>query len=281
MYAITGITGQVGGVVARTLLAQGAQVRAIARDPQKLAAWAAKGCATALADITDAHTLTEAFTGAEGVFILLPPTFDPSPDFAEARAMIAAIRQALIDARPDRVVVLSTIGADATERNLLSQLALLETALSGIGLPVTFLRAAWFIENAVWDVADARAGMINSFLQPLDKPVAMVSVEDVGTTAADLILEPTTGVRVVELEGPTRVSPNDLAQAFATALGHPVRAQIVDRGLWEALFRAQGMHNPEPRMRMLDGFNAGWIDFPAGRTRQGTVTLGQAIAAIV
>ena len=281
MYAITGITGQVGGVVARTLLAKGARVRAIARDPQKLIAWAAKGCTTAQADITDANALTEAFTGAEGVFILLPPTFDPSPDFAEARAMIAAIRQALINAKPARAVVLSTIGADATERNLLSQLALLETALSDIGLPVTFLRAAWFIENAAWDVADARDGTINSFLQPLDKPVAMVSVEDVGTTAADLLTQANDGVRIIELEGSARVSPNDLAQAFATALGHPVRAQIVDRTLWEGLFRAQGMHNPEPRMRMLDGFNAGWIDFPADRARKGTVTLDRAIAALV
>ena len=32
MYAITGITGQVGGAVARTLLAEGANVRAVARD---------------------------------------------------------------------------------------------------------------------------------------------------------------------------------------------------------------------------------------------------------
>jgi uncharacterized protein YbjT (DUF2867 family) len=100
-------------------------------------------------------------------------------------------------------------------------------------------------------------------------------------TAAQLLTEVHDGVRIVELEGPSRVSPNDLAQAFATALGHPVRAQIVDRALWDGLFRVQGMHNPEPRMRMLDGFNAGWIDFPAGRARQGTVTLDQAIAALV
>ena len=281
MYAITGITGQVGGIVARTLLAQGAQVRAVARDARKLEAWAAQGCDTALADIGDAAALARAFTGAEAVFVLLPPTFDPSPDFAEARAAIAAIRQALVAARPARVVVLSTIGADTPQRNLLSQLALLEAALLDIDLPVTFLRAAWFMENAAWDVADARSGTINSFLQPLDRSIAMVSTADVGRTAAALLTEAHDGVRIVELEGPARVSPNDLAQAFATTLSHPVTARIVDRAEWEGLFRAQGMHNPEPRMRMLDGFNAGWIDFPAGRARQGAVTLAQAIAALV
>jgi uncharacterized protein YbjT (DUF2867 family) len=281
MYAITGITGQVGAAVARSLLARSAQVRAIGRDPQKLSAWADQGCDVAIADIGDTPALTTAFSGAEGVFILLPPVFDPSPDFPEARAMIASIRSALVAARPARVVVLSTIGADVPHPNLLSQLALLEAALSDIGLPVTCLRAAWFMENAAWDVADARAGTIHSFLQPLDHAVAMVSVEDVGTTAAALLSEIHDGVRIVELEGPARVSPNDLARAFAAALDHPVHAETVDRASWEGLFIAQGMRNPQPRMRMLDGFNEGWIDFPAGRARKGVVTLDAAVIRIV
>jgi NAD(P)H dehydrogenase (quinone) len=41
MYAITGITGQVGGTVARTLLAQGLPVRAVVRDAAKGRAWCA------------------------------------------------------------------------------------------------------------------------------------------------------------------------------------------------------------------------------------------------
>jgi NAD(P)H dehydrogenase (quinone) len=40
-----------------------------------------------------------------------------------------------------------------------------------------------------------------------------------------------------------------------------VSTQIVPRDKWEALFRAQGMGNPLPRMRMLDGFNEGWLSF--------------------
>ncbi len=68
-------------------------------------------------------------------------------------------------------------------------------------------------------------------------------------------------MRVVELEGPRRVTPNDLAAAFAQILGHPVAAEVVKRDTWEALFRSQGMKEPMPRMRMLDGFNEGWIAF--------------------
>ena len=43
MYAITGITGQVGGAVAGTLLAEGANVRAVARDVSKAAPWVEHG----------------------------------------------------------------------------------------------------------------------------------------------------------------------------------------------------------------------------------------------
>jgi len=59
------------------------------------------------------------------------------------------------------------------------------------------------------------------------------------------------------------VSPNDLASTLGRVLDRPVRAGALERQIWEALFRSQGMKYPLPRMRMLDGFNEGWIDFEA------------------
>jgi uncharacterized protein YbjT (DUF2867 family) len=264
MYAITGITGQVGGVIARTLLAQGKNVRAVVRSEEKGAPWAAQGCDVALAEMHDRDALRRAFEGAEGVFVLLPPVFDPSPDFSESRRNIAALRVALSEARPSRVVVLSTIGAQAAQPNLLNQLGIMEQELGTLPMPVVFLRAAWFFENFVWDVEPAReTGVIPSFLQPLDKPVPMVATDDIGRVAAALLQDAWEGARVVELEGPRRVTPDEIAAAFADALERPVRMQVVPRDEWESLFRAQGMKNPLPRMQMIDGFNEGWIEFEA------------------
>ena len=111
---------------------------------------------------------------------------------------------------------LSTIGADAPHDNLLTQRTLMERSLSEIGLPVTLLRPGWFMENAQWDVASARdEGVVRSFLQPADKAFAMVATKDVGRVAAELLRQDWTGMRIVELEGPARVSAQDLAQAFA------------------------------------------------------------------
>jgi NAD(P)H dehydrogenase (quinone) len=262
MYAITGITGKVGGAVARTLLAAGQPVRAVVRDADRARSWAERGCEVVTANMDDTTSLTTAFKGAQGVFILPPSEFDPSPGFPEARAVIDAVRAALQSAGPGKVVCLSTIGAQATETNLLTQRTLLEQALRDLPMPVTFLRPGWFMENAAWDVAPARdKGVISSFLQPLDKAVPMVATADVGRVGAQLLQQSWRGTRVVGLEGPRRVTPNDIAATFARIVGHPVIAEVVGRDTWEALFRSQGMKDPLPRMRMLDGFNEGWIAF--------------------
>ena len=276
MYAVTGITGKVGGEVARTLLNAGHGVRAVLRDPQKGAAWADRGCGVAVAAMDDPAALTAAFEGTRGVFVLLPPVFDPSPGFPETRATLAVLRRALEAVRPANAVCISTIGAQAKRENLLTQLTLLEQSLGELPVPVAFLRPAWFMENCSWDVASARdAGRISSFLQPLDKPVPMVATADVGRVAAELLQETWSGRRVVELEGPARVSPNEIAASFAEIFGHPVRAEPVPRETWEPLFRSQGMKHPAPRMQMIDGFNQGWIEFEhdGSKRRKGQVGL--------
>jgi uncharacterized protein YbjT (DUF2867 family) len=167
-------------------------------------------------------------------------------------------------ARPPKVVCISTIGAQATQTNLLTQLTLLEQEFSRLPIPLTFLRPGWYMENARWDIAPAvETGVIPSFLQPLDKPVPMVATADIGRTVAELLLETWNGRRIVELEGPGRVTPNEVAATFARILGRDVRMETVPREQWGDRFRSQGMKNPEPRMRMIDGFNEGWIEFAA------------------
>ncbi len=284
MFAITGITGNIGGEVASNLLAAQQSVRAVARDAQKAQAWAERGCEIAVADIGDAAALATAFKDAEGVFVLVPPNFDPSPGFPEAQVIAATLKSALERARPGRVVYLSTIGAQATQSNLLSQHSIIERTLRELPLPITFLRPAWFMENCSWDVGPARdKGVIPSFLQPLDKPVPMVATADIGRVAAELLREKWNGHRVVELEGPKRVTPNEIADTFAELLGRNVRTEIVPRESWESLFRSQGTKNPLPRIQMLDGFNEGWITFEGGTegSRKGTVALKTVLKTLI
>ena len=283
IFAITGITGQVGGEVARNLLAAHQTVRGVVRDVSKCKEWAERGCELVSADINDAAALTAALKGVDGAFVMVPPNFDPSADFSEARTLAATLSSVLAAARPRRVVYLSTIGAQATRANLLTQHTIIEQALRKLPMAITFLRPAWFMENFTWDVAPARNGAIQSFLQPLDKLFPMVATSDIGRLAAELLQETWEGQRVMELEGPQRVTPTEVATTFAKLLGRPVRIEEVPHVTWETLFKSQGMKNPEPRIQMLDGFNEGWIEFEGkeASSRKGKVTLETVLRTLI
>ncbi|MFM0738036.1 NmrA family NAD(P)-binding protein [Paraburkholderia xenovorans] len=284
MYAITGITGKVGGVVARSLLKAGLPVRAVLRDAAKSRQWAELGCEIAIAEIGDADALTKAFEGADGVFLMTPPNYDPQPGFPQTQANAVAIRKALETAQPKRVVFLSTVGAHVTEPNLLNNSRMTEEMLRTLDIPVCMLRAAWFMENAAWDVDAARTGAIPCFLQPQDHPIPMVAADDIGRNAAELLRDEWTGARIVELEGPARYCANDIASGFSAALGLPVHMVPVPRDTWETLFRSQGMQYPMPRIRMIDGFNEGWIDFEGGagiEHRKGQIPLDDVLKGLV
>ena len=62
-----------------------------------------------------------------------------------------------------------------------------------------------------------------------------------------------------------------------------MRSESVPRGTWEPLFRSQGIQNPTPRIRMLDGFNEGWIEFENGAagSRKGEVALKTVLQTLV
>ena len=263
MFAITGISGRVGGAAARTLHAHGHSLRAVLRDRAKAAPWAARAAEIALADFADVDAVRAAFTGVEGVFVMIPPDFDPVPGYPETRAIIAAVREALEAAAPPKVVCLSSVGAQHRHGlGLIAQSALLERELGRLSIPLACVRAAWFMENAGADVATARTrGVIASHLSPLDRAIPMVATADIGAMVAELLTQRWTGTRIVELEGPRRYSPNGVAAVLGDLLHRPVRAELVPRDRWDASFRAAGHRHPEARIAMLDGFNSGWITF--------------------
>lgn len=278
MYAIMGITGQVGSAAAKYLLERGQRVRGIVRGKDKAAARAVRGVDLAVAE--GAEALAAAFAGTEGVFVALPASLAPGSDFAESRAMIAALASALRKATPAKVVALSSIGAQhARDLGLLTPLHLLEQALDALPLPRSHVRAAWFMENLSRHVVPAQLeGRLESFLSPLDRAIPMVSTDDVGRTVASTLEETWFGRRLIEVEGPRRYSPLDMAQSFAAVLEHDIETTAIPRDQWATRFADEGM--PADRIAghvaMLDGFNSGWIAFEKRATEHvcGRIPLG-------
>ena len=114
MYLVMGITGKVGGATARRLLKQGKQVRALVRNREKAAKWAELGVELVDGDWNDATAIAAALKGVEGAFVMLPAIWAPSPDYREAKGVIANYVEALTKVVPPRVVALSSMGANRT-----------------------------------------------------------------------------------------------------------------------------------------------------------------------
>lgn len=289
MYAITGVTGQVGGAAARALLDAGLAVRAVLRDKSKAPAWVERGAEVAIAEMDDSKALQAAFAGTEGVFVMVPPNFAPQSGYPGARAAAASIVRALEGAASEKVVALSSIGGQRESGlGLITQVHILEEALAALSVPTAILRPAWFMENSLWDIAPAReTGTMASFLQPLDRRYPMIATADIGRVIADTLTQTWQGRRVIEIEGPQRYSQHEVAALLGAAVGREVAAQAVARAEWEALFQSQGTAWPAPRIEMIDGFNSGWIEFEGvgvnERVTGGTpyeVVLGQLVKRV-
>jgi NAD(P)H dehydrogenase (quinone) len=270
MYAIMGITGRVGAALANALLASGSRVRGIVRDASKAAAWIARGAELAVADYDDAAALSVAFSGADGVFAMIPPNFAPAPGFPETKRTLTALYEALAKARAKKGVYLSSIGSEQESgTGLITQTHMLEEMLGDLPMQHVFLRAGWFMENFAGDVASARSeGRIYSHLQPLDRRVPMVATVDIGKAGAEVLCQDWEGTRRIEVAGPQDYSPLDVAQGFSEALGRQVEAVVVPRSEWTKSFVAQGMpaDRTGPRAEMVDGFNSGRIHFGVSDT---------------
>ena len=265
MYAIMGITGNVGGATARALLAAGKKVRAVVRNRAKALAWEEQGVEVVDADMLDPARLAGAFAGVAGVFAMIPANFSPLPGFPETRAIVAALRRALDQARPPKVVYLSSVGAQRESGlGLITQLSILERATGTLPIPGAFIRPAWFLENYQWDLGPARdRGEIDVFLNPPDRPFPMVATDDIGQLAARTLQQTWSGNRYLELEGPRRYSALDAAATLSRRLNRGVRVNPIPRDQWTARFEreAAAPGRITNRIEMLDGFNSGWIDF--------------------
>ncbi|MBZ5562943.1 MAG: NmrA family NAD(P)-binding protein [Acidobacteriia bacterium] len=224
MYAITGATGNTGSVIAEKLLARGEKVRVIGRDATRLAPLVSKGAEPFVADVTDAAGLAKAFAGATAVYAMVPPNL-AAPD---ARAyqeqvsdsLVAALRQAAVR----KAVVLSSFGAEKTEKTgpVLS-LHNLEQKLDGIPtLDAVYLRAGYFMENLLPQVGVIQTfGMMGGPLRA-DLRLPMIATRDIGAVAAELLLKPDfTGKQARELLGQRDVSYAELAPIVSQAIGKP------------------------------------------------------------
>lgn len=262
MFLVMGITGNVGGATARHLLAQGKKVRALVRDREKAVNWANQGVELVDGDWNDSGSIEQALKGVEGAFVMLPPVWAPSPDYKEAKRVIANYVEALSRVAPPRVVALSSMGANRnTGHGVIMALSLLEQGFRELLSPVTFVRAGGFFENFLFGLQAAQGGKLPVFYNPTNRKSTMVATNDIGAEFATLLTGPAwSGQRIVEIG--SMVSADEVAEQLGEVLNLDVKAFAIPRTGWaEALeqFGIPAAHS-EPAEDMYDAVNAGWMD---------------------
>lgn len=232
-------TGNIGSRVVERLLTAGEDVTVIHRNPEKVRPLAERGVRVIQGSLDDPAALDRALEGAEALFWLTPPPFQP--DFL-AWAVDAA-RQAAVAARTQgvqRVVVLSSTGAhNGPNPDPVGILLAVEDAFRSTIANVTVLRPGYFMENLLHSAATLAQGALHHVF-PRDMRFPVVSTRDIGDRAAEELLDRAwSGHRLFGVHGPADLSHDEMVAILAEELGHPVRyEQITDEQLRQGMLES-------------------------------------------
>ncbi len=224
MIAVMGATGHTGRLISERLLAAGSEVRALGRSTERLAGLVDKGAEAAVGEATDADYLTGAFSGADAVYTLIPPSVvvEDYPAFQDqaGEAIVRAIREAGVG----RVVFLSSVGADQPAgTGPIAGLHRQEGRLRSLeGVDVLALRPGFFFENHLETLGLIKHQGINGSAIAPDTSLPMIATMDIAEAAAEALMAPDfSGFVVRELLGPRDLTMAEANGIIGDAIGIP------------------------------------------------------------
>ena len=288
MYVITGATGYTGSVAADKLLATGAKVRVIGRDPKRLERFTKKGAEAVVADMTDAAAVEKAFSGARAVYALIPPNISAAYVRAYQERVTDALASAIRENGIPYAVVLSSTGADKTYgTGPVMGLHSLEKKLESInGLNFLSLRCGYFMENLL-----PQAGIIQSLGSMagpvrVDVPLPMIYTRDIGEAAAESLVKlDFVGMQTRELLGARHVTYAEAAKIIGAAIGKPdLTYRQVPATVLKPAMMQMGMSSNmvDLLLEMSDALNTGHMKSQEPRSaRNTTATTLETFAAEV
>jgi NAD(P)H dehydrogenase (quinone) len=212
--AITGATGQLGRLVIDKLKqrAPADRIVALARSPERAADL---GVETRVFDYDRPETLAPALAGIDT--LLLISSSEVGKRGPQHEAVIAAAKQAGIG----HIVYTSLLRADTTPINLGLEHSATERAIAASGIPYTFLRNGWYLENYAAGVQGALAhgALIGS---AGEGRIAAASRADYADAAVAVLLGTGHEGKIYELAGDTGFTLADLAAELSRQTGRDI-----------------------------------------------------------
>ena len=228
MLLVIGASGNVGREVTRLLAESGERVRVLTRDPGRAAF--PDQVEVARGDLADRESLESAMKGADGAYSLMRP--DPA---ATRNLAAAAASQGL-----DRIVLLTSLAAEAADTPLGLSHREAEQAVEATGISWAFLRPTNFASNSLaWAQSVRAEGIVRAPFGTFRS--AVIDPRDIAAVAVAELRSPDRANRVHRLTGPRVLGLTDQVAIIGEVLGREItyveqsedeaRAELLARGV--------------------------------------------------
>ncbi|HMS74239.1 SDR family oxidoreductase [Gordonia sp. (in: high G+C Gram-positive bacteria)] len=253
--AVFGATGQLGRLTIDALLARGVaadRIRALGRNPERLAELADAGVATFTIDLDDASTLAAPLQGADEVFLISGS--EVGKRLPQHRAAI----DAAVAAGVRRITYTSAPRADVSTLVLAPEHKATEEYLAASGLTTTILRDGWYTENYQPDFGVAQATGVIANSVGATARIASAPRTDFAEAAAIVLTTDGHDGKVYEVSGDTAWTWPEFAEAASQVLGKPIEYKAITVDEERVALAAAGL--PAPVVDLVVGLNEGTRD---------------------
>lgn len=220
-YVLTGAAGHITKPLAEKLLAAGHSVTIIGRDASKLSALTQLGAKAAIGSVEDPSFLTEAFAGADAVYLMIPPNFGVTDWLGYQKKVADYFVQAVKLNQIKKVVVLSSVGAHMRKgAGPVDGLAYLEQQLEAAGTDNKFLRPSYFYYNLFGQIPLIKGmGIMGANMGSPDTKLVLTHTDEIADAAAEELLNLSfTGSSVRYIASDER-STSEIASVLGNAIG--------------------------------------------------------------
>lgn len=222
-FVVTGSMGNVSKPLTEKLVAAGHSVTVVSSKADKISQIEALGAQAAIGSVEDVAFLSSTFTGADAVYVMVPPNMGAS----NWKKYIAKIgenyAEAIQSSGVKNVVTLSSIGAHMPEGcGPVSGLFFVEKALNELkGVNVKHLRPGFFFPNLFSQIGMVKNMEIMGGNYGVNAQMVFSHPSDIADAAAEELLSLDFKGKSVRYITSDEKSTNEVASILGKAIGKP------------------------------------------------------------
>jgi NAD(P)H dehydrogenase (quinone) len=233
---VTGATGKLGSKVVETLIktVPASELAVSVRNPEKAEALRARGVEVRHGDFDLPETLVSAFSGIDRLLIISADGDNETRIRQHANAVAAAQRAGV-----KFIAYTSLVNATESQNLFAPTHKATEAAIVNTGIPYSFLRNNWYLENEIPSIQGVQAGA-PWVTSAEDGKVGWAPQQDYAEAAAAVLTGDGHENSVYELSG-RLLTQEEIAAALGEVIGKEVAVQQVDDATYADIMKGVGV----------------------------------------